>query len=198
MENKNIGFAVTGSFCTLNKVLPYIEMLVKSGNNVFPIISYAAASYDTRFTNAEKVKEDLKKITKNKLITTIVEAEPIGPKSFLDILIIAPCTGNTLAKLNSSIIDTPVLMAAKAHLRNGKPLVIAMASNDGLAGNAKNIGDLLNRKNIYFVPFAQDDSVKKCFSLVADFNLIIPTLEMALDDKQIQPVLISSYTKNNN
>lgn len=194
MENKNVGFAVTGSFCTIKKVLPYIDMLKKSGNNIFPIISYAAANYDTRFTKAEELKKELKKITNNNLITSIVEAEPVGPKNYLDILIIAPCTGNTIAKLCNAVIDTPVLMAAKAHLRNNKPLVIAVATNDGLSGNAKNIGELLNRKNIYFVPFTQDNCIKKCFSLVSDFNLIVPTLENALQGKQLQPLLINTYS----
>lgn len=190
MKNKNIGFAVTGSFCTIKKVLPYIEILVKSENNVFPILSFAAANMDTRFLSSAELKEQLKIITGKKLITTITEAEPIGPKNYLDLLIIAPCTGNTLAKLNSSIIDTPVLMAAKAHLRNGKPLVLAISTNDGLSGNAKNIGELMNKKNIYFVPFTQDDCINKINSLVAEFEQLIPSLESALDGKQLQPVMI--------
>jgi dipicolinate synthase subunit B len=194
MENKNIGFAITGSFCTVKKVLPYIETFVRSGNNVFPILSYAAASYDTRFIKAQTLKDEIKRITGREIIETIVDAEPIGPKNMLDILIIAPCTGNTLAKLNSAITDTPVLMAAKAHLRNNKPLLLAIATNDGLSGNAKNIGELLNKKNIFFVPFTQDDNVKKCFSLVSDFALITSAAEKALEGKQLQPLLINGYS----
>jgi dipicolinate synthase subunit B len=194
MENKNIGFAITGSFCTVKKVLPYIETLVKSGNNVFPILSYAAASCDTRFIKAQTLKDEIKRITGREIIETIVDAEPIGPKNMFDILIIAPCTGNTLAKLNSAITDTPVLMAAKAHLRNNKPLLLAIATNDGLSGNAKNIGELLNKKNIFFVPFTQDDNVNKCFSLVSDFALITPAAEKALEGKQLQPLLINGYS----
>lgn len=193
MENKNIGFALTGSFCTVKKVLPLLDMLVKSGNNVFPILSYAAASYDTRFIKAQTLKDELIKITGKEIINTIVDAEPIGPKGFLDLLIIAPCTGNTLAKLNNAVTDTPVLMAAKAHLRNNKPVLLALATNDGLSANGKNIGELMNKKNIFFVPFAQDDCTGKAFSLVSDFSLVIPAAEKALEKKQLQPVLINTY-----
>lgn len=193
MENKNIGFAVTGSFCTIKKMLPQLEKLVNSGNNIIPVLSFAASNCDTRFIKAQKLKEEIKRITNNDIITTLVDAEPIGPKNMLDIMIIAPCTGNTLAKLNHGITDTPVLMAAKAHLRNNKPLLIAVATNDGLSGNAKNIGEMLNKKNIYFVPFTQDDNVNKCFSLVADFELLFAAADSALDGAQLQPVLINSY-----
>lgn len=190
MNNKSIAFGITGSFCTLDKVLPEIEQLKKSGNNIYPILSYAVAKTDTRFISNAELKKRLTEITGAPPIETIEGAEPIGPKNYIDIMVIAPCSGNTLAKINHGITDSPVLMAAKATLRNNKPVLIAVSTNDGLSNNAKNIGELLNKKNIYFVPFAQDDYVKKSFSLVADFSLISAATESALAGNQLQPLLI--------
>lgn len=189
LKDKNIGFALCGSFCTYKKVLLEFEKLCNLGANVFPIMSEISASTDTRFGNASDFCEFLETKSKNKIIKTIKDAEPIGPKGYLDILVIAPCTGNTLAKLASGIADSTVTLAAKAHLRNQKPLVIAVSTNDGLANAAKNIGALLNYKNIYFVPFTQDDCINKPNSLVADMSRIEQTLISALDYKQLQPVL---------
>lgn len=188
MKNVNIGFAITGSFCTFQKVLPCIEELSEN-NNVVPIFSYAVRDSDTRFYKAADFAYDIEMITGNRPITSIIDAEPIGPKKLLDILIVAPCTGNTLTKLNHAITDTPVVMAAKAHLRNNRPLLIAISTNDGLSGNARNFGDLINKKNIYFVPFWQDDSDKKPNSLVADFDILTKAAEAAIEGRQLQPVI---------
>jgi len=188
-QGKRIGFALTGSYCTFDQVLPIIENLSKE-NEVTSILSYAVSQTDTRYYEAEKLKKDLLYLTKHPPITTIVGAEPIGPQKLLDIMVIAPCTGNTLAKLANSITDTPVLMAAKAHLRNDRPLLIAVSSNDALAGSAKNIGALLNYRNIFFVPFKQDDADKKPRSMVADFSKIPLACFMALEGKQLQPIYL--------
>ncbi len=185
----NIGFALTGSFCTFSKVVPEIKRLTEHGAEVYPVMSEMASVTDTRFGLAQDFINEIKSITGRPIINSVKGAEPIGPKHYLDALVIAPCTGNTLAKLANSITDTPVTMAAKAHLRNGGPIIIAVSTNDGLGGSAKNIGMLMNMKNIYFVPFGQDDPVKKPNSLVADMTKIAPTLENALDGIQIQPVL---------
>ena len=185
----NIGFALTGSFCTFSKVVPEIKRLTEHGAEVYPVMSEMAFVTDTRFGNAQDFINEIKSITGRPIINSVKGAEPIGPKHYLDALVIAPCTGNTLAKLANGITDTPVTMAAKAHLRNGGPIVIAVSTNDGLGGSAKNIGLLMNMKNIYFVPFGQDDPVKKPNSLVADMTKIAPTLENALDGIQIQPLL---------
>jgi len=190
ISNLTIGFALTGSFCTFKKVMPEVKKLVDMGANVIPIMSENARTMDTRFGKAQDFIDQLEQITGNSLISSINMAEPIGPKALLDVLVIAPCTGNTLGKLSNGITDTCVTMAAKAHLRNNKPLIIAVSTNDGLGANAKNIGLLLNMKNIYFVPFGQDDPLKKQNSLVAHMDMIIPTIESALNHKQIQPVLI--------
>jgi len=190
LKGVRVGFAITGSFCTFAKTIPQIEILVNEGADVFPIISDSVNEFDTRFGAAKDFKNTLQLITGNKPINTIVDAEPIGPKALLDILIIAPCTGNTIAKIANAVTDGPVTMACKAHLRNMRPVVIAVSTNDGLSANAKNIGTLLNMKNIYFVPFGQDDPIKKCTSLVADFEQILPTVTSALLNNQIQPVLI--------
>lgn len=190
VEGLKIGFALTGSSCNFSNVFPEIEKLAKGGANIYPIISNAVDTFDTRFGTAEKWKNKLREITGKELIVTIVEAEPVGPKLNLDVLIVAPCTGNTLAKLANGITDTSVTMACKAHLRNQKPLVLAIATNDGLGANAKNIGLLLNMKNIYFVSFGQDDAIKKPNSLVAKFEKIEITLEAALEGIQIQPLLV--------
>ena len=190
LENKTIGFALTGSFCMLQQVLPQIEALVQAGAVVIPIISDNVRDLDTRFFAKEDLRFQIAKITGQPIIQTINQAEPIGPKQMLDVLIIAPCTGNTLAKLANAITDTPVLMAAKSQLRNGRPVVIAVSTNDGLGNNARNLGALLNAKNIYFVPFGQDDSQKKCNSLVAKMDMIQQTLQYALEGRQIQPLLL--------
>lgn len=190
VEGLKIGFALTGSSCNFSNVFPEIEKLAKEGADIYPIISNAVDTFDTRFGSAEEWKNKLREITGKELIVTIVEAEPVGPKLNLDVLIVAPCTGNTLAKLANAITDTSVTMACKAHLRNQKPLVLAIATNDGLGANAKNIGLLLNMKNIYLVPFGQDDAIKKPNSLVAKFEKIEITLEAALEGIQIQPLLV--------
>lgn len=189
LAEKTVGFALTGSFCTFSKVLKELEKVAETGANVVPIMSEMAYSTDTRFGTAESFISRIEEICHNPIIKTVKEAEPIGPKGYLDILVIAPCTGNTLAKLASGIADSSVTMAAKAHLRNQKPVVIAPSTNDGLGNAAKNIGVLLNNKNLYFVPFGQDDHIKKPNSLVADMTKILPSLERALDGEQLQPIL---------
>ena len=191
LENKTIGFAITGSFCTFSKVFPQIEKLVAEKARVIPIMSEVSYSTDTRFGKASDNISKLEEITGEKVVGTIKDAEPIGPKKLLDILVVAPCTGNTTAKLANGIADTSVTLAVKAHLRNKMPVVVAVSTNDGLGNNAKNIGILENLKNIYMVPYGQDDCNEKENSLVADMNLIVPTLEFALEGKQIQPLLIS-------
>lgn len=189
LAGKVVGFALTGSFCTFSRVLKELEKVASQGAKIIPIMSEMSYSTDTRFGTADEFKTRIEGICQNPIIKTVKEAEPIGPKGYLDILIIAPCTGNTLAKLASGIADSSVTMAAKAHLRNQKPVVIAPSTNDGLGSAAKNIGLLLNNKNLYFVPFGQDDHIKKPNSLVADMTKILPTLEFALEGKQLQPIL---------
>lgn len=191
LSGLNVGVALTGSFCTYSRVIKQIENLVKEEANVIPIFSYHAQTINSRFGNATEFMEQIHAITGNPLIKTIEDAEPLGPKNKLDILIIAPCTGNTMAKLANGITDTPVLMAAKGHLRNQKPLVISLATNDALGLNFATVGMLYPTKNIYFVPFGQDDYKKKPNSMIAKTELIIPTLELAMDGIQIQPVLES-------
>ncbi len=190
LKGVRIGFAVTGSFCTFAKIIPQIEKLVNEGAEVIPIISESVNQYDTRFNKAEDFKNTLQVMTGKQPISSIVEAEPIGPKALLDILVIAPCTGNTISKIANAITDSAVTMACKAHLRNMRPVVIAVSTNDGLGANAKNIGVLLNMKNIYMVPFGQDDPIKKCTSLVADFDQILPAILNAQQNCQIQPILV--------
>ncbi len=192
LEGVRVGFAITGSFCTFAKTIPQIEILVKEGADVLPIISESVDKYDTRFGTSDDLKKKLTLITGKKPISTIVEAEPIGPKGLLDILVIAPCTGNTISKIANAITDGPVTMACKAHLRNMRPVVIAVSTNDGLSTNAKNIGTLLNMKNIFMVPFGQDDPIKKCTSLVADFDQILFAVQNALQNIQMQPVLVGN------
>lgn len=186
---KNIGFAICGSFCTFSMVIPQIEILQKKGYNIIPIMSGISYCTDTRFGNAAEHIKHIEDITGNKVIHTIKEAEPIGPKHLLDAIIVAPCTGNTLGKLANGITDSCVTMAVKAHLRNGGPIIIAISTNDGLSASGKNIGVLQNMKNYYFVPYGQDDPIKKPTSLVAHMELIPDTLELALQGKQIQPLL---------
>lgn len=189
LQGKNIGIGITGSFCTFDKIIPQIVKIVEQGANVFVVFSYNAQSIDSRFGDAKEFMEIVFDITRNKLITTIEDAEPIGPKEMFDIFLIAPCTGNTLAKLSNAITDTPVLMAAKAHLRGNNPVVISISTNDALSANFKNIANLFNTKNIYFVPFGQDNYKSKPNSMVAHIDKIVPTLEMALEGKQLQPVI---------
>ena len=189
MKDMTVGFALCGSFCTFEAVLREMEKLTSGGARVLPIMSQAAAFTDTRFGKAEEFCEKIEKICGQKVIADIGGAEPIGPKNLIDILLIAPCTGNTLGKLANGITDTTVTMAAKSHLRNLKPVLIAVSTNDGLSGSAKNIGRLLNRKNIFFVPYGQDDAVNKPASLMSDFTKIPAALDSALKGEQLQPVL---------
>lgn len=190
MTGMTVGFAVCGSFCTIDKAIIEMERVVNSGANVVPILSEIVKNTSTRFGDAiERIKR-IEKITGNTIISTIKEAEPIGPKGLLDLLIIAPCTGNTMGKIASGITDTSVTMAAKAHLRNNKPVLIAMATNDALSGSAISIGKLLNTKNVYFVPFGQDDPVKKSTSMICDFTKILSSAKSALEGKQLQPILL--------
>lgn len=192
-HDKNIGIALTGSYCTYAKTFDAIELLKETGANLFTIFSNNASSTNSRFGKCNEFLQRAENLVGKKPITTIPEAEPIGPKSMLDILVIAPCTGNTLSKLANGISDTPVLMAAKSHLRNNKPLVISLSTNDALGMNLKNIGILLNTKNIYFVPFGQDNFNSKPNSMVAHIDLLCDTIDKALIYKQIQPVIISPY-----
>lgn len=189
LKDKKIGFAMTGSFCTFKKVIEELKHLSETGAEIFPIMSVPSSTFNTRFGSADGFMNEIRNITKKEIITTITEAEPIGPKNYLDALIISPCTGNTIAKLSCGITDTPVTMAAKATLRNKKPVIIAVSTNDGLGASAKNIGLLLNTKNIYFVPFGQDDCINKPTSLVADMTKITDTIKEALLNKQLQPVI---------
>lgn len=185
----NIGFALCGSFCTYASVFPIMEQLAQS-HQLIPILSTAASLTDTRFGQAQEHIVRLTEICRRPPLTTLTEVEPIGPKRLLDILVIAPCTGNTLAKLAHGIADTPVTMAAKSHLRNGKPVLIGISTNDGLSGAAENIGRLLNRKHFYFVPFGQDDAFGKPCSLVAKFEKLPQALEAAAEGYQLQPILV--------
>ena len=189
LRGKRIGFALTGSFCTFSKVMNELEKLRDMGADIYPVMSETVWSTSTRFGTADEFKERVCAICGKDIIHDIKGAEPIGPRHFLDALVVAPCTGNTIAKIALGITDTCVTMAAKANLRNQCPLVIAVSTNDALGANAKNIGVLLNAGNIYMVPFAQDDPVAKPDSLVADMSLVCNTLQEALDGRQIQPVV---------
>lgn len=189
MKKTSIGFAMTGSFCTFERVLRQMEALVRRGYEVVPVLSFNAGMLDTRFMTAEHLRARIVEITGNEPIDTLAGAEPIGPKKMTDVFLIAPATGNSLAKLAAGIYDTPALLGAKSHLRNDRPLVLAVSTNDGLGAAAQNIGRLLNVRNIYFVPFGQDDPVKKPRSLVADFTQIPRTIAAALSGVQMQPML---------
>ena len=189
INEKNIGIAFTGSFCTYKKSFAELENLVAAGARVQTIFSNAAQNIDSRFGEADSFIKRAEEITGKKPFLTIKESEVVGPSAMFDLMVIMPCTGNTVAQLANGITDSPVLMAAKAHLRNEKPLVLCIASNDALGMNMKNIGLLMNEKNIYFVPFSQDDPEKKPNSLVAHFEKLTDTIKYALDGKQIQPVL---------
>lgn len=190
LNGKRIGFAMTGSFCTFEKVIEELRKLKKTGAEIQPIMSEIVYNTDTRFGKAQDFIWTVEDITGRKIIKSIKEAEPIGPKGLLDLIVVAPCTGNTLAKLANGITDTTVTLAIKAHLRNQRPVLLGVSTNDGLGNAAKNIGSLLNVKNMYFVPFNQDDYENKPNSLVADFKKLIPSCEAALDFKQLQPVLL--------
>ncbi|MDD4715784.1 MAG: dipicolinate synthase subunit B [Oscillospiraceae bacterium] len=189
MKYIKVGFAFSASFCTFDKMYPVLEKTVERYDEVLPIFSENSAHTDTRFGKAEAFTAKVEQICGKKAMKTIPEVEAIGPQKLVDVLVVAPCTGNTLAKLAGGVTDTSVTMAAKAHLRNGRPLVLAISTNDGLSGNAKNIGELLCRKNIYFVPFRQDDTEGKPTSLVADMSKIPETIDAALEGRQLQPVL---------
>lgn len=190
LEGKTIGVALTGSFCTYEKAFEELKKLVAEGALVQTIFSDAAASIDSRFGRSENFVERAEEITGVRPMMSIAEAEPIGPGSLLDIFVLLPCTGNTIAKLANGITDTPALMAAKAHLRNDKPLLISVSTNDALGMNMKNIGLLLNAKNIYFIPFGQDNPKKKPNSMIAHTELLIPSLLAALEGRQYQPVIV--------
>lgn len=189
-NGKTVGYALTGSHCTLEEVMPQIERFKSGGANVIPIVSSTIMTTDTRFGTSENWQKQLKDITGNDIISTIVEAEPLGPSKLLDVLVIAPCTGNTTSKLANAMTDSPVLMAAKAQMRNCRPLVLAISTNDGLGLNAANIAKLLVTKNIYFVPFGQDNPQQKPNSLVARMDLIPEACYVALEGKQLQPMLV--------
>jgi dipicolinate synthase subunit B len=191
LQGKRIGFALTGSHCTLEAVMPEMEKIMAEGAEIYPVISPAVDQSDTHFGDATEWKTRIVKLTGRKLINNIVSAEPIGPKKLLDAYLVVPCTGNTLAKLANGITDTAVLMGAKAMLRNQRPVILAISTNDGLGLNAKNIGVLLNTKNVYMVPFGQDSPFTKPNSLVARVGLVLPTLLYALEGRQLQPVLIN-------
>ena len=190
LEDKTIGFAVCGSFCTHAKAMEALEQVKARFQRVVPIVSETAADTDTRFGTAHDLMREMERICDHRVIRTVKGAEPIGPQKLLDLLIIAPCTGNTLGKLAAGVTDTSVTMAAKAHLRNCRPLLIAPSTNDGLSASAASIGALLPRKYIYFVPFGQDDCEKKPTSLVADFSQVADAAQAALEGRQLQPLLL--------
>lgn len=191
LENINIGFLVTGAFPVFSKIIPQIERLVdREKANVFPIMSFNAYNMDTRFGESKEYIKKIEEITKIGVIDTIQDAEFLGTKNVIDIMIIAPATGNTIAKLANGISDTPVLVATKSHLRNNKPVVLGISTSDGLSTNATNIGVLLNRKNFYFVPFRQDNPITKPFSIVFDPEYAINTIKSALEGEQLQPILL--------
>jgi dipicolinate synthase subunit B len=189
LNGLKIGLVLTGSFCTFQKAFEAAEKLISYGAEIIPVMSYNAANIDTRFGKASEHIARLEKLSGHKVIRDIAEAEPIGPKNYTDVMLVAPCTGNTAAKLVLSVTDTPATMAVKSHLRGGKPVIICIATNDGLSNTAKNIGSLMNYKHYYFVPLVQDDPVNKPSSIVADFDRIPETISLAAEGKQIQNVL---------
>lgn len=190
MKKATVGFAMCGSFCTFSKVVPQIEVLLDNDYEILPIMSEAAYTIDTRFGKASDFINQIETMCNHKIISSIHDAEPIGPKALLDILVIEPCTGNTLGKLATGITDTPVTMAAKAHLRNNRPVLIGVSTNDALGASSKNIGHLLNCKNIFFIPMRQDNCKNKPNSVVADFSKTLEATEQALLGNQIQPLLL--------
>ncbi len=190
LNGVSIGVVMTGSHCTVGAVLPAIKRLKDEGALITFIFSYTLNFTDNRFHTVDELKKEVAAITDNPIITTITDAEPIGPNKLFDVLVVAPCTGNTLAKMANGITDTPALMAIKAQLRNQRPVIIAISTNDGLGCNARNLGYLLNAKNVYFVPFRQDDPINKSTSLVADMDRMFDTVVYALQGKQVQPLLL--------
>ncbi len=190
LKGKKVGFVLTGSFCTFKNTIEQMENMIKEEAEVIPIMSYNAYNLDTKFGKSSDFIKQIEKITQRKIIHTIQDAEPIGPKNLTDIMLVAPASGNTMARIAEGITDTPATMSVKSHLRNGNPVVIAVSTNDGLSGSAENIGKLLNRNHFFFVPFRQDNPITKPRSLVFDPKYIIPTLEQALDKEQIQPILL--------
>lgn len=191
LEGKRIGFAFTGSFCTFKRTIIELKKLSQIKDiKIYPIMSFNSYNLDTKFGDAKDFIKEIESITNNKIIHTIVDAEPIGPKQMLDILIVSPCSGNTIAKISNDITDTPVTMAVKSHLRNSKPVVIGISTNNGLSGAAENIGKLFVRKHFYFIPFKQDNPITKPYSIVFDPSYIQKTLEYALENHQIQPILL--------
>lgn len=191
LKNLKVGLGITGSFCNLSKVKPEIDMLKNEGvGKIIPIVSYSILQETNRFGKPEDILTLLKEETNETIVDTISKAEPIGPKDMVDIIVVAPCTGNTLAKLALGITDTPVLMAIKGHIRNNKPVVLGISTNDGMGANGENILKLLNTKNIYLIPFTQDDPNKKPKSLVYDYTKLVETVKLALENKQIQPIII--------
>ena len=193
LEGKTIGIALTGSHCTIPEVLPEIEKLIARGATVVPILSESVAHTDTRFGRSQDIREKVEKLTGARVIDTIGKAEPVGPKKLLDCLDIAPCAGNTVAKLALGITDSPVLMAAKAQLRNGRPVVIGVSTNDGLSGCARNIGMLQARKIVYFIQYGLDDPAGKPTSLVSRMSEMERTVEEALAGRQVQPMLVEKW-----
>lgn len=189
LEGIKIGLGITGSFCNFSETKNVISNLKTEGADVYPIISFSTKNLDTRFYKKDEYIKLLKQESKNNIIDTIQKAEPVGPKNLVDIILVCPCTGNSLAKLANGITDTPVLMAIKGHIRNNKPVVIGVSTNDGLGASLQNIAKLINTKNMYFVPFRQDDYISKPKSLVLDYNYIVDTVYGALHFKQIQPIL---------
>ena len=190
LKGKNVGFAFTGSFYSFPKTILELKKIIDLEANVIPIMSFNAYYLDTNFKKAKDFRKAVKEITCKEIIHTIQNAEAIGRKNIFDVLIIAPCTGNTLSKLACDITDSPVLLATKSHLRNSKPVVIAISTNNGLSGNAENIGKLLNRKHYFFVPFKQNNPITKPYSISFSPSYIIPTIEHALENKQLQPLLL--------
>lgn len=190
IKNKKIGFVLTSSFCTFQKVIPKIKDLKELGADIIPIMSKNSYNFDTKFGKANDFIKEIEKICEKEIIHTIQDAEPIGPKHLTDVMIVAPASGNTMSKLACDIIDTPATMAVKSHLRNNLPLVIAPSTNNGLGSNMVSIAKLINRKNYFFVPFRQDNPITKPRSIVFDENYIIRTIELALDGEQIEPILL--------
>ena len=190
LEGKKIGFVLTGSFCTFKNTIPQMKKIVEQGGEIIPIMSFNSYTMNTKFGEAKDFIKEVENICKKEIIHTIQGAEPIGPKNMTDIMVVAPCSGNTIAKLSNAITDTPALMAVKSHLRNNNPVVLGISTNDGLSGSAVNIGTLLNRNNYFFVPFRQDNPITKPRSLVFDPEYIIATIEKAIEREQIQPMLL--------
>lgn len=189
MNKQTIGFALCGSFCTFRKTIEALRPLAEA-YHVIPILSGASYETDSRFGPAAEFREEIESICGERVLHTLTEVEPFGPKATLNLLVVAPCTGNTIGKLAGGIADSPVTFACKAHLRNGRPVVLAVSTNDGLSASAENIGRLLNRKHYYFVPFGQDSPAKKPYSLVADLTKLPETVAAALEGRQLQPILL--------